>query len=318
MSDIIVRTIHGSHLYGLNTPASDRDYKSVYMPDIKTLYLSGPDQHRNSSTKEGTRKNTNEDVDTIDFSLVNFVHQLRKGEMIAFDMIHSPKEFVIESNHLWPVLQANRELFYTKNMRSYMGYVRKQTAKYGFKGSRLDALQMAIAHLKQFDQEARMAEAIPTAPVDADYLFVKTIPGSNATPTPHYEVLGSLFSDTTKIKYVLSSLVAREKEYGHRARAAQTNEGVDWKAVSHAFRAGFQLRDLFTNGTMTLPLGQEERDYILPIKRGEKNWLDLQGPLEDLMIQVNELAEKSTFPDKVDDAQVDHLIVCISESWYGV
>ena len=30
---------HGSHLYGLNTPNSDIDYKGIFMPDLNELLL---------------------------------------------------------------------------------------------------------------------------------------------------------------------------------------------------------------------------------------------------------------------------------------
>lgn len=36
---IIMETVFGSHLYGLNTPTSDKDYKGIFLPHPRDILL---------------------------------------------------------------------------------------------------------------------------------------------------------------------------------------------------------------------------------------------------------------------------------------
>lgn len=38
-NNLVVRVEFGSHLYGTNTPASDHDYKSVFIPSAEDILL---------------------------------------------------------------------------------------------------------------------------------------------------------------------------------------------------------------------------------------------------------------------------------------
>ena len=141
----IVRSIFGSHLYGLSTPTSDKDYKEVFVPSLRTVILNGPNANQNLTTKtEEQAKNTADDVDIEKFSLSTFVQHLCNGEMIAVDMMHTERHHWMETTPAWEYLRKHRQYFYTKNMRSYLGYIRKQVAKYSFKGSRLNILNEII------------------------------------------------------------------------------------------------------------------------------------------------------------------------------
>ena len=49
--------VHGSHLYGLNTPESDIDYKGVFMPSIDELLLGkSPKQISESTGNDSSKK----------------------------------------------------------------------------------------------------------------------------------------------------------------------------------------------------------------------------------------------------------------------
>lgn len=75
---------------------------------------------------------------------------------------------------------------------------------------------------------------------------------------------------------------------------------------------------LYTHGAMQLPLPQAEIDIILPIKLGQRNWLDLQPQLEDLTLEVNALAAASPFPDQINQGAVDDFINIVSFKHYGI
>jgi hypothetical protein len=87
--------------------------------------------------------------------------------------------------------------------------------------------------------------------------------------------------------------------YGERAKLAEANEGVDWKAVSHALRAGYQARDIYKYGDFEYPL--KETQFLLDVKQGKLDYLSQVAPtLESLVDEIETLSAVSELPDKVD------------------
>ncbi|MCD6435055.1 MAG: hypothetical protein J7L15_01490, partial [Clostridiales bacterium] len=69
-----------------------------------------------------------------------------------------------------------------------------------------------------------------------------------------------IFEFRNRLERIISS-------YGERAELARQNKGVDWKAVSHAMRALFQMEELITTGKIQYPLSSAE--VLLKIKNGD-------------------------------------------------
>lgn len=303
MSDItLVRSIFGSHLYGTSTPTSDRDYKEVFVPDLETILLNGPNINQNMSTKiDSGAKNTADDVDTERFSLGTFIKHLCDGEMIAVDLMHSSIIHWEAHHPMWRSLWEQRASFYTKDMRAYVGYIRKQVSKYGVKGFRVAALESVIEVLDNttINPQNRMSTIWDLLPVDDQYLIKKKGEGPNYEKVDFYEVLGSSFMSTSRIGEVYKSLRARHSNYGHRAQAAKENQGIDWKAVSHAFRACYQLIAIYEDGGFKYPLPDTKQ--ILEVKMGLLDYkAQVEPELEILYDKVQILAEKSSYPQEVD------------------
>lgn len=108
----------------------------------------------------------------------------------------------------------------------------------------------------------------------------------------------------------IKSLEALIREYGDRARQAEANECIDWKAVSHAFRAAFQMRAIFADGGFTYPL--PEAEYLKTIKSGQLNFKnDVAPALDVLMDKIEALSKASTYPERVDSEKVDFLLLTL-------
>src|SRR5690606_7427842 len=107
--------------------------------------------------------------------------------------------------------------------------------------------------LKNYDSKSntRLGDVFTLLPVNEFCVFTSS--ETESGKQMFYQVLGKKYQDTTPLSLVLSSLLNYENEYGERARLAKTNEGVDWKAVSHALRATYQIKDIFLNGDIVLP-----------------------------------------------------------------
>jgi len=129
----------GSHLYGTNSPTSDTDYKGIYLPTKEEYYLQTVKKSINKNQKNSdSLKNTSIDIDEEYYSLNYFIKLAIDGDTTAIDMLHAPDKWEDISSPIWEDLKSKRHLFYSKNVKSYVGYARSQAAKYSLKGSRLD------------------------------------------------------------------------------------------------------------------------------------------------------------------------------------
>lgn len=306
---IIVKMIFGSHLYGTDTPDSDKDFKGVFLPTKEQVFLGKiPKSYNNQKKKADGEKNTANDVDTEIYSLHYFIKLACEGQTVALDMLHTPDAMILETSDIWYEIVANRGKFYTKNLKAFVGYARKQAARYGVKGSRLNAAKNIIDFLKVIDSDVKMEVPWPLLPIGEHCYMIE----NNPNGIPQYQVCGKIFQATAKVGYVLGILERFITYYGERARLAAENKGIDWKAISHAFRAAYQVRELLTENTITFPL--KEAPFLREVKQGKLDYLSEVAPkLEVLMGEVEELSENSDLPAKPDRKFWDQFVIDIVE-----
>lgn len=304
--NLIVKMKFGSHLYGTDTPDSDLDYKGVFMPTMRQIFLAKVPKAHNITTKNGDGKNTSEDIDTEIYSLHYFIELACQGQTVALDMLHAPDNMIIEKSNIWDYIIKRRETFYTKNLKAFIGYARRQASKYGIKGSRLNTVEYIINFLKFFDQDKRLSE-IWNLLHENDLEHIHFL-FDEKSQLRMYQVVGKKFQETAQIGYVVPILEKFKEEFGNRAKLAAENKGIDWKAISHALRAAFQVKQLLTENTITFPL--KESDLLRNVKQGKHDYLTFVAPLlEELMDEVETRAQKSDLPDKVNRTYWDNKII---------
>ncbi|WPK35358.1 thioredoxin [Escherichia phage AV115] len=304
----IMKGYFGSHLYGTSTPESDIDFKEIYVPHARDILTGNVKEHMSKNTNNTSSKNTKDDVDHELYSLKYFFKLAADGETVALDMLHTPQSLVVKSDlpDVWKYIQDNRSRFYTTNMKSYLGYVRKQASKYGVKGSRLAVLRQALKRSNEwgqyFDNGAviRLSHMKNVLPVGEFASWVETENEKTGKQT-FYSLLDRKFQDTLTNKEFNAILVKLEENYGERARKAEANEGIDWKALSHACRGGLQLLEIYKTGDLVYPL--QDAPFILDVKLGKHTFKTVQEFLEDIVDQVEQASEqaaKNGMQQKVD------------------
>lgn len=308
----LFQCIHGSHLYGLDTPASDMDYKGVFMPDIDELLLGKSPKQISESSGNNNSKNSSDDVDVDWYSLPEFIKLACQGETIALDMLHAHTNegMQLSGSPEWAFIVANKDRFYTKNMKAFLGYAKKQAAKYGIKGSRMGALECVYEETRKYllaSEKRKLLTIWDQLPLN-DYCKIVVDKLKSGEEQEFYEVLGSKYQNSMPLHQFITSIDAKWAAYGERARQAKDNEGIDWKAISHAIRAAYQLKEIYEHGSITYPL--HDRDFIRKIKLGECDFLtEAQPALESLIDEVETLSEMSDYPDKVSTIFWDHWLL---------
>lgn len=292
----IFKGVFGSRLYGLEGPTSDWDYKGVFLPKLDNLILQQAENTITTSTSDNSVKSGPNDTETQFLSIQKFIQLLGKGEMTVMDMLHTPDDKTVFSSEIWREIRRNRSDFYSKNMRGYFGYIQSQTAKYCDRSKRLETCENVIEFLKGYDKATRLSEfweKVPSLPNTRIY----QIPEARQEDNRVWEVVGRKLPATIKVEYALEILENYAKSYGARAIAARNNEGVDWKAVTHAFRACYQMLEIIDTRDLLYPIAQ--RKFLLEVKSGALDFNEISPRLNSLVDEVEEKLSASTLPEKV-------------------
>lgn len=78
--------------------------------------------------------------------------------------------------------------------------------------------------------------------------------------------------------------------------------GFDTKYASHALRLAFQCRELVVDGTLTLPMREDERQRVLEVKRGEVPREEVDAEITKVEQILHQLIEdgRTALPDQAD------------------
>lgn len=299
----IVKIKFGSHLYGTDTPLSDTDFKGVYLPNLSDCIIGNvPKSVSNNTKSNSNQKNTVEDVDDEMFSLQYFLLTLGKnGDTVFLDMIHAPDNKLVNTSDEWEFIRKNRSKFYTNNLKSYLGYCRTQAAKYGIKGSKLEAAESFNNYLRANSSRtgAKISDLYDEIS-ESEFIKKYRIESCKDADNRAVDFCGKKIMATSKVTVAIDVVDRFIKSYGERAEAARNNNGIDWKAISHAFRAGLQLKELYSTGDIVFPL--KDAKFLKDLKLGNYHYANdgIGQKLEDLIDEVSNLADSSIYPDSVD------------------
>lgn len=312
MNDIVVKIKFGSHLYGTNTPQSDVDYKSVYVPEARDILLQrvvGSVAIDAKMKSEGERNLPN-DVDNEVYSLQRYLGLIADGQTVAIDMLFAPKPKI--TTDLWKHIQNNSEKLLTKKSAAFVGYCRTQANKYGIKGSRVAAAHHAAnfftSLLNQHGATAKVGNffaKIEQQLTDEHTRIVEKETG-NGKKEWYFECCNRMVGFNNSVKEAAAIFNRIYENYGDRARLAESNEGIDWKALSHAVRVGCEAVELLKYHHVTFPLPYA--DHILQIKQGKIAYAQVAQEIEDLLALVEQQSLVSTLRDKPDREFIDDLV----------
>jgi hypothetical protein len=309
----IVRILFGSHLYGTNTPDSDLDYKSVHIPGTKDILLQRVQGSVSTQrAKAEGEKNLAGELDEESYSLQRYLSLLADGQTVSIDMLFAPASSLIETSSIWSVIKENKGRMLSKKSAAFVGYCRQQANKYGIKGSRVaaarDAAEFFAKHLSLLGNTAKVFE------VDNE---LKTLVGDHSAIVEQkinnaghmgrfFECCNRKVAFNGTIKQAAEVFERVHESYGQRAHLAEKNEGIDWKALSHAVRVGREAIELLETGYVTFPL--VDAAHILDIKKGRLGYDVVANEIERLLDLVEKASAASSLPDEVDHEFIDGLV----------
>lgn len=294
---VIAKTVYGSRLYGTNLPESDHDYKGVFIPTASEIVAPKIVEVKNFSTGDKSSKNTADDVDEEYFAVHKMMHMLKQGDMVATEMLFAK---YVNPSPEWQYIQSHRHELVSRKMKGFVGYAQRQASVYGAKGIRLKEVQDTITFLKY---NFHMSEKLQTNP-DAEKIIRKFCEGKIHTKVTmieskgkevfHLECCDRKVPLTVLGKEALKIYRKVEEEYGERAKAALTGEGIEWKSMMHAVRISFAALDLLETGVLEYPLEASFAEFLKAIRRGEVENSIIEEMLENNLTEIEKLSMTST------------------------
>ncbi len=318
MTNTLVCIQFGSHLYGTSTPASDTDYKSVVLPPARDILLQRVQATSNNRRpKAHGEKNAPDDVDNEAYALQRYLSLLAEGQTVALDMLFAPDwAMVSEPAPLWREIVANRQRLTSRGAASFVGYCRTQANKYGIRGSRVHALREIVSwfdaaierhgHLARMEVAADSLDAFIASRGLMHTAIVHIPSPGRAEPMPHLECCNKKTPYFNTLKMARDVFARALADYGDRSLAAERNEGVDWKALSHAVRVGREAIEFLATGWITFPLTYAAE--ILAIKQGRVAYAKVAEEIERLLVDVETAQATSHLPEEPDREFIDDLV----------
>ena len=298
-SRLLYLSLFGSELYGTSTGSSDTDVRGVFLSSPESLILKKDRKSLHYSTGDNVHRNCGDDIDIDLWSLGNWtLNLLPAGDTGALDLLFSvshPECVIFRDPLLDPVFENPLKFLDLANNRAYAQYSLSQAKKYGIKGSRLGVIKSVHKWLEGQEAEGWLGPYIPAIVADCgheSHCFAKDVDG-----VPALVLCGKVHLGSTSLEEFRNRVRHDMDRYGSRAREAEQNQNLDFKALSHALRALDQMEELLLTGKIRFPLATREK--LLAVKRGDVPWPELEGLILARLAEVERLhaslAKKSAF-----------------------
>jgi hypothetical protein len=308
--DTLFKTMFGSRLYGTNTPASDIDWKEIFLPEKAQLLIGRKPTNVVVSTGGDHTRNTKDDVDYEYIPIQVFATDFIGGQTYAVELAYAvlsedPQAGQeIYSMEFLDFVHELTEKFLTSNIKAMIGYAMNQAQIYGIKGTRLASVRKFVDKLTEevvmghyrLDDKLEVIDQWLVGNEDK-YLFKGTYENMDKK-LPGVSVLEKMYPYSITVGEALERTTALKEKYGSRAQDAEAAKGMDWKATSHAVRITQQAIKLLNEGKLEFPFPKDNVEQLLAIKRGEKSVDEVKQLLEDLFDELDRAKENTKLPER--------------------
>lgn len=284
--EIAAKLKFGSQLYGTNSPESDTDYKTIFVPSF-VKYVCG-DQQQQFKIKQhpdGSIAGPNDVmgagcVEEEFISVPHFFSMLASGEVQTiecfFAILQQKFEFC-DPKFLKLCEKFNHEYMHSVPIYNMVGFAKKSAIDYVLRAERMETIQKVIRFFEAV--QTRVTKGRLDSMLDGvtviELLRAENIQGlefgeipiykNGNTQIPCFYVAARCFGATTPIDNVLQGLYSIKNKYGHRVTKVQGK--VEWKSMAHAVRTYEQAIEFLSTKQITFPRPNAE-DLRLIIKNG--------------------------------------------------
>lgn len=263
----ILKSVYGSHLFGLNTPASDEDFYEIFQVNTNDIILQ---KDKDCYTKENNNTQVKE--------LRRFIKDAMSGQTYAIELLFAPDTAYLYTSDEWNFIKSNRDKLVSRNLRPFLAYATNQAKKYSYKSTQLKRLNVFMDEVKEFKDNTRLKDILDRITMD------ESICVENFGNQILLKVISKRYDVMSKLKDILPSINSTLAIYGTRAWDNQDRE-YDPKAYSHALRLSYMLDELMNTGKVSIPV--INREYLLSVKLSKVPFEEVNKELARVLDKID-------------------------------
>lgn len=311
----IYKSIFGSRLYGTDLPGSDHDYKGVFIPTPSEILMPKIVETKSFSTGTSATKNTADDVDIEYFAVHKFLYMIEKGDMVATEMFFSP---LAETTAEWAYITSFKDKLISRKATGFVGYARRQASLYGAKGVRLKEVEKVVEFFEKIFNPTEKLNTIPNMQKKLEDLTVGklhtkiTYVDDQGESVWHFECCDRKIPLTVTANEAYKIYRRVLDEYGSRAKAAATNEGIEWKSMMHAVRISYSAIEMLETGKISYP--HPHAEFLKEVRQGHIDFEVIENLMETNLFEIEKLTQTCTILPEHTDIDIKNSII---ENLYG-
>jgi predicted nucleotidyltransferase len=290
----------GSHLYGLNTPQSDEDFLSVFIPNEEHILGLKKVEEVDNSTKKSNidSRNTSEDVDDKSYALPKFLHLLLENNPNIIEVLFAtPNNILILEPEFKELIDNYRKIVSTKVLHTFTGYAFSQKKKLMVKKERYTSLKEGLDFIEEkifkFIDSKKNPDAFYQEILDGKFCYnISEEEASDLNRNLKYykgeKQNCESFHKGMDLGMIYRHIKQEFDNYGWRVKTSSFNKvGYDCKFAYHLIRLLDEGKQLLSTGKVVFPISGKAREDILKIRN------ELL-PYEDLMKMYEEYEKEMT------------------------
>ncbi|PZR23098.1 MAG: nucleotidyltransferase [Flavobacterium psychrophilum] len=341
---ILFEVISGSKSFGLDTPASDTDIKGVfYIPKEKFFGMDYIPQI------------SNETNDIVYYEIGRFIELLLKNNPNILEILATPDDCILYKHHLMEQLKI-RDFLSKLCKDSFAGYASTQIKKArGLKKKIVNPIPKEKKYLLDFCYILSGQNSIPLKlwlrenNMHQEQCGLINIPHSKDIYAVFYDSKDILnykgiiqketsnevsFSSIPKGEPALAHMYFNKEAYSTYCKEykeywewiekrnedryntnQQHGKNYDSKNMMHTIRLLQTAERIFKNGELNIRV--TNRDELLDIKAGKKEYDDLLQMADSLLLSIEQLYKDSSLPAHPDTAKAEQVLIDIRTILYS-
>ncbi|MDX8383320.1 MAG: nucleotidyltransferase domain-containing protein [Ghiorsea sp.] len=304
----------GSRLYQMNNENSDKDFSGVYIPTLDEILLGTYQKGITFSTGDCNLPNTANDLDFSYYSFPRFFELLKKGSHTAIDLFAAKDTQIIETCEIWERIYDNRRMFYSKNMRGFLGMFNNQALRYTNAAKQSTSLKAVIAMCKSISEpNTKISEFSNFLPTNDHLSYTSKM--VNDKVTFFYNVLDKKFPDSTTYAYLKERAEIMLEKVGD-VDGNFSRDSVDWKRSSHALRCGYSYIDILNTNEFEYPCSKQST--LIDVKNANVSMVELENLFKSCSNKINKLKLTSKLQENINTTDIDELYISILRDFYSL
>lgn len=303
----ILKVITGSTSYGLNTPESDVDMKSIVNLPVYDLFSMG----------EEFTTTVSSDPDHEYHSLKKFLSLAQTQNPTVLEIISGLDQFVVQSSQVGDYLRKNKSMFLSNGIvNSFGGYAKQQLLRIK-NGLGVATIDDNIVHLRETLDRVMdtFNEHYPTygeGKLTVTSVGVDDQGRADISLNVNYDKL-----ELRQLAGMTSELTNASKNFN---KMGARNKKTTDKLGKHAMN----LIRLLIVGAKAMRTGELEvyqghnRDLLLDLRNLKYTWDEVFEMVAEYDFEFQEARKHSVLPDFVDKQEIDRMYRRLSIKWYGV